>query len=215
MGAVTDTGMSGTYTGLDERIAAAGASSIWDGARVRLRGYEPEDLESEAEYEAYTADQRSGWKVFPPRSSAARKAWLDEAMVAKPEDNETRFTLAVARLTDNRIVGSLTLHNSDIVNGVFSFGIGIGAQHKGQGYAGEAIVLALRYMFDERRFQKCESRVYDFNAASLSLHRKLGFVEEGRLRRHLFLGGEYRDEVAFGMTVEEFHELYPKLRTRL
>ena len=188
---------------------------MWVGERVRLRGYEPADSEADAEFEAHTADQRSGWKVFPPRSSAARKAQLDEIMVAKPTDNETRFSLTIARLTDDRIVGSLTLHGSDIVNGVFSFGIAVGAEHKGQGYAGEAIVLALRYMFDERRFQKCESDVFDFNAASLSLHRKLGFVEEGRKRRHLFMGGEYRDMVMFGMTAEEFHELYPKLRARL
>jgi RimJ/RimL family protein N-acetyltransferase len=77
------------------------------------------------------------------------------------------------------------------------------------------VLLVLRFMFDERRFQKCEARVYDYNSASISLHRKLGFVEEGRLRRHLFLAGEYRDEFVFGMTVEEFHQLYPKLKPAL
>jgi RimJ/RimL family protein N-acetyltransferase len=73
----------------------------------------------------------------------------------------------------------------------------------------------MRFMFDERRFQKCEARVYDYNSASISLHHKLGFVEEGRLRRHLFLAGEYRDELMFGMTVEEFRQLYPKLKSAL
>ena len=212
---MTDTKVSGTYAGLDERIAAAGAASIWRGERVRLRGHEPADLEFESEYEAGTADQRSGWKIFPPQSSFAQKAWLDEAMVAKPEQNETKVSMAIARLADNQIVGGLNLHGGDFVDGVFSFGVGIGAKYKGQGYAGEAIVLALRYMFGERRFQKCESHVYDFNTASLSLHRKLGFVEEGRLRRHHFMGGQYRDELHFGMTVEEFYDLYPKLRARL
>jgi RimJ/RimL family protein N-acetyltransferase len=101
------------------------------------------------------------------------------------------------------------------VNGTFSFGLAIGDEHKGHGYAGEAVLLLLRYMFDERRFQKCETVVYGYNTASLALHERLGFAEEGRRRRHLFLGGEYHDGVLFGMTVEEFHELYPKLRPRL
>jgi RimJ/RimL family protein N-acetyltransferase len=57
--------------------------------------------------------------------------------------------------------------------------------------------------------------VYDYNSASVSLHRKLGFVEEGRLRRHIFLGGEYHDVLIFGMTVEELHELYPRLKAEL
>lgn len=73
----------------------------------------------------------------------------------------------------------------------------------------------MRFMFDERRFQKCEAHVYDYNAASISLHRKLGFVEEGRQRRHLFLAGEYHDQLLFGMTVEEFRQLYPKLKPAL
>src|SRR5579863_7060611 len=98
---------------------------------------------------------------------------------------------------------------------IAAYGIGVGPEHKGNGYAAEAVLLVMRFMFDERRFQKCEARVYDYNAASISLHRKLGFTEEGRLRRHLFLAGEYRDELMFGMTVEEFRELYPKLKSTL
>lgn len=65
------------------------------------------------------------------------------------------------------------------------------------------------------RFQKCEARVYDYNSASISLQRKLGFVQEGRLRRHLFPAGGHHDEFVFGMTAEEFHELYPKLKPTL
>lgn len=70
-------------------------------------------------------------------------------------------------------------------------------------------------MFEERRFQKCESGLYAYNEASMALHRKLGFVQEGRLRRHAYLAGGFHDVVLFGMTIEEFREMYPKLRPRL
>lgn len=75
--------------------------------------------------------------------------------------------------------------------------------------------LVSRFMFDERRFHKCEARVYDYNCASIQLHRKLGFTEEGRLRQHLFQAGGYHDELIFGMTAEEFRQLHPKLRPML
>ena len=39
----------------------------------------------------------------------------------------------------------------DMVNGTFRFGVAVGEQHKGHGYADEAVLLLLRYMFDERR----------------------------------------------------------------
>lgn len=204
-----------THIGIDERIAATDTRSIWVGDRVHLRGYEPEDGDFEAEYDENTIDQRAGWKAFPPRSSVARKAWTEQAAAAKPDGEAVEFRLAIARRTDNHIVGTINPHTTDMVNGTFRFGITIGEQHKGHGYAGEAVLLLLRYMFDERRFQKCGSDVHDYNAASLALHRKLGFIEEGRIRRNRYHGGQYRDTVLFGMTVDEFHDLYPKLRAQL
>jgi RimJ/RimL family protein N-acetyltransferase len=113
------------------------------------------------------------------------------------------------------MIGGINIIDVDRTNGTFAYGVGIHPEHKGHGYAAEAVVLVLRFMFDERRFQKCEVRVYDYNSASLSLHRKLGFVEEGRLRRHLFLAGDYHDEFVFGMTADEFCQRYPKLKPAL
>lgn len=42
----------------------------------------------------------------------------------------------------------------------------------------------------------------------LALHRRLGFVADGRRRRARFAGGRYEDETLFGMTTEEFTERY-------
>jgi RimJ/RimL family protein N-acetyltransferase len=204
----------GTYEGIDERIAAVATTSIWVGDKVRLRGYEPEDAEFEKQYDD-SIDQRSGWKVWPPRSSVAQKAWTDEASSEKPEGEAVQFRLAIARRKDNKIVGAINTHSVDVVNGTFMFGVGVGPEHKGKGYAAEAVLLVMRYMFEERRFQKCESGLYAFNTASMALHRKLGFVEEGRLRRHIFAGGEYHDVLLYGMTDEEYRARYPKLRPKL
>jgi RimJ/RimL family protein N-acetyltransferase len=70
-------------------------------------------------------------------------------------------------------------------------------------------VLVLRFMFGERRYQKCNNGAYAFNTASIALHEKLGFVQEGRRRRTALFGGEYHDEILFGLTVEEFTERHP------
>lgn len=73
--------------------------------------------------------------------------------------------------------------------------------------AEDAVRILLRYGFWERRYQKCNSACVDTNEASIRLHEKLGFSEEGRRRRHWFLDGEYRDDVLFGLTREEFDAL--------
>ena len=202
------------YRGLDERIAARGSDSIWIGDKVQLRAREPRDADVIPLFE-HSADERSGWMIMPPRSRTAARKSIEESAGNSPGPRTLEFDLAIARREDDLMVGGINVNEVDQTSGTFAYGIGIGPEHKGNGYAAEAVLLVMRFMFDERRFQKCEARVYDYNSASISLHRKLGFTEEGRLRRHLFLAGEYHDELIFGMTVEEFRELYPKLRSSL
>lgn len=205
---------SRSYAGLDERIAANRAGSIWIGDKVQLRAHEPQDADPLPLY-ADTRDQRSGWMVMPPQSRVATRKLFEESAEKRPGPDTLEFDLVIARREDDLMVGGINVHETDLTNGTFSYGVGIHPQHKGNGYAAEAVLLILRFMFDERRFQKCEARVYDYNTASRSMHRKLGFLEEARLRRHLFLGGEYHDELVYGMTVDEFHERYPRLRPEL
>jgi RimJ/RimL family protein N-acetyltransferase len=202
------------YRGLDERIAANGATSVWVGDQVHLRAHEPRDAERLGLH-VDSADQRSGWMIMPPQSRTATRAAFEESSARRPGPDTTEFGLVIARRGDDLMVGGINVHTADRTNGTFSYGVGLHGPHKGNGYAAEAVLLLLRFMFDERRFQKCEPHVYAYNTASLALHRRLGFVEEGRLRRHLFLAGEYHDEFVFGMTTEEFHTLYPRMRSTL
>jgi RimJ/RimL family protein N-acetyltransferase len=66
------------------------------------------------------------------------------------------------------------------------------------------VKILLRYMFTERRYHKAEAGVYAYNKASLALHKRLGFQQEGRLRDHEFLAGAYQDLIVFGITADEF-----------
>jgi len=52
--------------------------------------------------------------------------------------------------------------------------------------------------------QKITARVYTFNAASIRMNERLGFLQEGRLRRMVFTYGKHADLLLFGMTWEEF-----------
>lgn len=203
-----------SYRGLDERMAARGAGSIWIGDKVQLRSREPRDADVLPLFED-SADERSGWMVMLPRSRVAARKLFEESAEQRPGPATVEFSLAIARRDDDLMVGGINVHEADQANGTFAYGVGVGPEHKGNGYAAEAVLLVMRFMFDERRFQKCEARVYDYNSASVSLHRNLGFVEEGRLRRHLFAAGEYHDEFMFGMTAEEFRQLYPRLKPAL
>nr|SBO93275.1 Ribosomal-protein-S5p-alanine acetyltransferase [Nonomuraea gerenzanensis] len=149
---------------------------------------------------------RNGWRLEPPRSVARAKK--EAAENAEKERDLDEFSLIIAAKQDDAAIGSINTHAVERVHGTFAYGIFVGTPHHRKGYASEAIVLLLRYMFFERRFQKAEAWVYSSNDPSLALHRRLGFVEEGRRRRGRYANGRYDDEFLFGMTVEEYTERY-------
>lgn len=175
--------------------------SIWVGERVRLRGGEPEEWHLAMEFDQDSTVMRNADHLHPPRSKAGYRQWAENS-VGTPDDD--CFGLGIESLSEGRLVGGLGTTGIDKNAGVFSYGITIGADFQRRGYASEAIILLLRYMFGERRFQKCDVDIYAYNTASLKLHEKLGFIEEGRRRRRQFFAGEYHDVVLMGLTVEEY-----------
>ncbi|MCK2219600.1 GNAT family N-acetyltransferase [Actinomadura sp. ATCC 31491] len=180
--------------------------SIWVGERVRLRAREPADWEVFHAFDEDSEAVRDGWRLQPPRSAARAQKAAEEAAGEEPDLD--RFDLVIAELGSGAPVGAINTHQIDRDHGTFAYGLSVGRPHRRNGYASEAVVLVLRYMFFERRFQKAEAWVYGSNEPSLALHRRMGFVEEGRRRRSHYHAGRYDDEVLFGMTIEEFTERY-------
>ncbi|WP_329312208.1 MULTISPECIES: GNAT family protein [unclassified Streptomyces] len=179
-------------------------TSFWMGKRVRLRGIEPDDA---AAFMRFAEDEEGlGDLVSPPRSAEGYRAWANEQATGKRDSD--CFQLAVEAVGTGEIVGAVGSHQADARSGWFEYGITIGAEHRRKGYAAEAAVLLLRFMFAEHRFHKCQVRIFAHNEASLALHRRLGFVEEGRLRELVYLSGRHHDVVMMGLLADEFAQLH-------
>ncbi|WP_406389745.1 GNAT family N-acetyltransferase [Streptomyces sp. NBC_00887] len=182
-------------------------SEMWTGEKVRLRGVEADDWESFRDLAQHTVDVRNADLVEPPRSDGSYRSWTAER-AGRPPGGEA-FRLVVEVLDDGAFAGAVTVGETDTRAGRFKTGIEISRDHRGKGYAAEATELVLTYMFAEQRHHKCEVEVYAFNDASLGLYRRLGFVEEGRLRQHEFFAGSYHDVVLFGITAAEHWAAHP------
>ncbi|MET9661369.1 GNAT family protein [Streptomyces sp. NPDC006510] len=165
-------------------------TSYWTGERTRLRGIEPDDWTA---FMRFAEDEeRLGDLLNPPRSAESHRARAREQAVA--DSGGDCFQLAIEAAGTGETVGAVGSYHADPRSGWFEYGITIGADHRRNGYAAEAVLLLLRYAHNE---------------ASLALHRRLGFVEEGRLRDHVFLAGRHQDLVMMGMLAAEFAQLHP------
>ncbi|MGW1818993.1 GNAT family N-acetyltransferase [Streptomyces sp. NPDC002125] len=185
---------------------------MWTGERVRLRGVEPEDWEGFRDLAHNTHDVRNADMVEPPRSAEGFRSWTAER-AARPPGGEA-FRLVIEVLADGAFAGSVTVGETDSRAGRFRTGIEVARAHRRRGYAAEATELVLTYMFAEQRHHKCEVEVYAFNDASLALYRRLGFVEEGRLRQHEFFAGAHHDVVLLGITAAEYWATHPRPSVR-
>ncbi len=176
----------------------------WQGGRVRLRAGEPED------WELLWRWNRDGdlWRhleyIHPPQSRAAARRWAEDEATRQPKGDE--FGLVIENLA-GELVGGLGTHHCDPVGGTFSYGLSIAREHRRRGYAADTIRLVLRYFFEERRYRKAMVHVYSFNEPSLRLHERLGFQQEGRLRRMVFTRGRFFDIIVLGLLAEEYAAL--------
>ncbi|MEU9446879.1 GNAT family protein [Streptomyces sp. NPDC048304] len=174
----------------------------WTGNRVRLRAIEPDDWAAFMRFADDDGQRES--RLDLPWSAESYRAWAKEQAVATCQDD--RFRLAVEATATGELVGTVGSHRTGPRSGWFESHVTIGAEHRRQGYATEAVVLLLRFMFAERRYHKCLAAIFAHNDASLALFRRLGFTEEGRLREHVFFAGRHHDLVMMGMLADEFDQ---------
>ena len=183
------------------RTSTSPSTSIWQGTRVRLRAIEPADWET---YFAWNQDDemtRALYFIPFPQSQESVKRFAEQAALQRPEEDNFRF---VIENNEQEVVGDITTHHCDQHSGNFSWGVNIIEEHRRKGYASEALPLVMRYYFQELRYQKVTVHIASFNEASIKLHERLGFQQEGCIRRTIYTDGQYFDNLVYGLTKEEF-----------
>jgi RimJ/RimL family protein N-acetyltransferase len=176
---------------------------FWQGDKIRLRALTSDD----APYRfAHSLDSISREEfnigIELPTTLEAQKAWLEKYGGCNEVNNSIAFALETH---EQEYVGIAAIHSIDERHGKFSFSVLIERQYRKRGYAEDAVRLILKYGFMERRFHKCKSACASYNTASIGLHQKLGFVQEGRLKQEWFYNGQHHDELIFGMLLEEYN----------
>ena len=105
---------------------------------------------------------------------------------------------------DGRFRGQLTIGN--VTHGALRsawIGYWVSKEVNGGGVATGALALGLDHSFGPVTLHRVEATVRPENAASRRVLAKVGFREEGLLKRYLAVDGGWRDHLLMGMTVEE------------
>lgn len=165
------------------------------GETIVLRAPTEEDLPFLVEF----ANDESirGWLRFErPITTSSERAWLE----ALDDDRERVWLMTHG----GRALGTIALVDWQQVPRVAELGLAIlRAEDRGRGIGEEAVRLVLRHGFEAMGLQRIWLHVHEDNPAA-KLYARAGFREEGRLRRHVWKRGAYRDLITMGLLREEW-----------
>ena len=163
-------------------------ASAWSRIRVADRAF-LEPWEPSAEVDWVARHSLSSW---PSMCSALRG-----------EARRGRILPYVIEL-DGQFAGQLTIGN--VTHGALRsawIGYWVHSEVTGRGVATGALALGLDHCFGPVMLHRVEATVRPENAASRAVLAKVGFREEGLLRRYLEVDGAWRDHLLVAITTEE------------
>ncbi len=122
------------------------------------------------------------------------------------DQSERRFILE----RENTPVGLVELVEINHIHRRAEFQIIISPVYQGKGYATIATRLAMDYAFTVLNLYKLYLIVDCENLRAIGIYKKVGFIEEGRLRHEFFVNGEYRDVFRMAIFQPDYLAQRPK-----
>ncbi len=176
------------------------------GPRVSLRAIRRDDLPRLWEFNNDLAVELAGGGD-PPMPQAFERLVSDfEREWATGGRDGAVFAIE----TGSAMIGACLLHHFNETARTAELGIAIGdKQYWGRGYGREAIGLLLEYAFRYRNLGRVWLWCHAANERGIGAYRACGFVEEGRLRRHVWSNGRYDDAVYMGILRDEWEARQP------
>lgn len=139
----------------------------------------------------------------PPMSDIAQAKKL-VADIHEDFRAKRAFPWGVARLEDDRIIGTCTLFVINEPQGRAEIGYALGHDYWGNGYMNEALTALVDFAFGKLGMRRLEADIDPRNAGSLHAVERLGFRREGLLRERWKVDGGLQDSVVLGLLSHEW-----------
>ena len=186
-----------------------------EGRRVLLRPLASHDFDGWRDVRRRCRDWLVKWEPRPapghPVPSEDRQAFAARCG-ARERERQMGSGFGFGVFVDGRVAGEINL--SSIQRGPFQnayVGYWIDEAVAGQGYMPEAVVVVLRFAFEELNLHRVQIAIIPRNRPSRRVVEKLALREEGTAERYLEINGVWEDHVRYAITAEEWADRGPLL----
>jgi ribosomal-protein-serine acetyltransferase len=153
--------------------------------RLIVRPYHEDDAQALFEAVAESRDHIRPWLPFADTHQSVEESrdWIirQKAEWLTRED----LVLSIWEKATSRFLGGTGIHPKIWEHRCFEIGYWLRVTAPGHGYMTEAVQLLTNYAFTSLAANRVEIRCDERNDRSAAIPRRLGFVQEARLRNHL------------------------------
>jgi ribosomal-protein-alanine N-acetyltransferase len=190
--------------------AKGGNSPVLHGARVVLRPLGATDFKQWREVRRRNRDWLTRWeprRLSGQPDTVEDKGAFSSRCSARDRERQLGTAWGFGVFVDGDLCGEMNINS--IQRGPFQncyVGYWIDEQWAGEGYTPEALVVALRFAFEELRLHRVQIAIIPRNVASRRVVEKLAIREEGVAVRYLEINGDWEDHVRYAITSEEWEQ---------
>ncbi len=168
---------------------------------IYLRSLELDDLDRIHKWHNDPALYETMLGTFRYVSRAAVEEWLHKKMAYSTQE----VNLAICLTSNSQHIGNTYLRNIDWGARHAETSIFIGEpDQRSKGWGTAVLRLRSKHAFEDLGLQRLYSFILADNKAAIKLTEKYGYVVEGRLRKHVFKGGEFKDVLVMGFCAEDY-----------
>ena len=170
--------------------------------RLVLREFGEDDWRAVLEYQRDPLYLR--YYPWEDRSEADARAFVEMFCEWQWEQPRRRFQLAVVHQENGELIGNCGIRRKPKNDWEADIGYELSPRYWGCGYATEAARAMVDFGFRELGLQRISSWCIADNVASARVLERLGFTQEGRLRRNEYFKGRWWDTLLYAMLADEW-----------
>ncbi|MDZ7732064.1 MAG: GNAT family protein [Acidimicrobiia bacterium] len=180
------------------------------GRRVLLRPLQSGDFDAWRDVRRRNVDWLTRWE--PARTPGQPDVVEDPDAFAvrcsaRQRERQLGTGYGFGLFVDGELAGEVNL--SAVQRGPFQsayVGYWVDEDRAGRGYVPEALVVLMRFAFEELQLHRIQIAIIPRNKSSRRVVDKLGLREEGVAQRYLEINGVWEDHVRYAITSEEWDE---------
>jgi ribosomal-protein-alanine N-acetyltransferase len=173
--------------------------------RLLIRNLQPNDL---ADFHSYRSNPEvtkyQGFDVMNQEQAASFIDKMKDKAYGTPGE---WVQYAIIDTQRQQLVGDCAIHIQQADNRMVEVGMTISHNEQKKGYAREAFIAILKFLFEKQNIHRVVETVDAENIASINLLKSVGFREEGYFIENIFFKGKWGSEYQYAMLQKEWKAL--------